>query len=123
MELYKKIANIRNREDFFEIQEELEDRFGDLPKSVQMLLDIMLIKVEANALGITAISQKQGNLLLEFCPTPNIDPAKLMQLIAQEKGKYFFTAGAAPYLTVKPGRNEAGKPLPLITNILQALKA
>ncbi len=123
MELYKKIAGIRTMEEYYDMQEELEDRYGDLPKSVQTLLEIVLVKADAHAMGITAISQKHGNLLLEFRPQPNIDPARLTELIAREKGKYLFTAGAAPYLTIKPQREEAEKPLLLIKKFFEALKA
>lgn len=123
MELYKKIAGIRSMEEYYDMQEELEDRYGDLPKSVQLLLEVVLVKAEAHEMGITSITQKHGNLLLEFRPQPNIDPTKLMQMIAKEKGKYLFTAGATPYLTIKPGRGEAEKPLQLIKNFFEALKA
>ena len=123
MELYKKIAGIRTMEEYYDMQEELEDRYGDLPKAVQLLLEVVLVKAEAHEMGITSITQKHGNILLEFRPQPNIDPAKLMQLIAAEKGKYLFTAGANPYLTIKPGRGEGDKPLQLIKNFFEALKA
>ena len=49
-----------------------------------------------HALGITAISQKHGNILLEFHSSPNIDPVRLTELITAEKGRYLFTAGAKP---------------------------
>lgn len=122
MELYRRIAGIRTLEEYYDMQEELEDRYGDLPKSVQTLLEIVLIKSEAHDLGISAISQKHGNLLLEFRPQSKIDPTRLMELIAKEKGKYLFTAGASPYLTIKPGRDEKEKPLLLIKNFFEALK-
>ena len=44
MELYKKIAGIRTMEEYYDMQEELEDRYGDLPKSVQLLLEVVLVK-------------------------------------------------------------------------------
>ena len=122
MELYKKIAGIRTMEEYYDMQEELEDRYGDLPKSVQLLLEVVLVKAEAHEMGIRAISQKHGNLLLEFQPQPNIDPQKLMQLLEKEKGKYLFTAGANPYLTIKPARGEGEKPLELIKKCFEALK-
>ncbi|MBS5033038.1 MAG: DEAD/DEAH box helicase, partial [Firmicutes bacterium] len=122
MELYKKIAGIRTMEEYYDMQEELEDRYGDLPKSVQLLLEVVLVKAEAHEMGIRAISQKHGNLLLEFQPQPNIDPQKLMQLLAKEKGKYLFTAGENPYLTIKPARGEGEKPLELIKKCFEALK-
>ena len=63
------------------------------------------------------------DILLEFRPQPNIDVGKLMQMIAAAKGKYLFTAGANPYLTIKPARGEGDKPLQLIKNFFEALKA
>ena len=50
------------------------------------------------------------------------DGQKLMQLLAKEKGKYLFTAGANPYLTIKPARGEGEKPLELIKKCFEALK-
>jgi transcription-repair coupling factor (superfamily II helicase) len=123
MELYKKIAGIHTQEEYLDMQDELADRFGDPPKAVQLLLEVVLVKAEAHAMGITSITQKHGNILLEFRPQPNIDVGRLMQLIASAKGKYLFTAGATPYLTIKPGRGEGDKPLQLVKNFFEALKA
>lgn len=105
------------------MQEEMEDRYGDLPKSVQALLEIVLVKADAHALGITAISQKHGNILLEFHSSPNIDPVRLTELITSEKGRYLFTAGAKPYLTMKLKKDEEGKTLEGIKTLLNRLKA
>ncbi len=123
MELYKKIAGVRTQEEYYDIQEEMEDRYGDLPKSVQALLEIVLVKADAHALGITAISQKHGNILLEFHSSPNIDPVRLTELITAEKGRYLFTAGAKPYLTMKLKKGEEGKTLEGIKTLLNRLKA
>lgn len=120
MLMYKKIAGIRTMEEYYDMQEELEDRYGDLPKSVQLLLEVVLVKAEAHTLGIRSISRKHGNLLLEFQPKPNLNPERLMQLITKEKGKYFFTAGENPYLTIKPASGE--EELLLIKKCFEALK-
>ena len=37
LEIYKKIASIQTEQDYFDLQEEIEDRYGDLPRSVQNL--------------------------------------------------------------------------------------
>ena len=121
MELYKRIAGIRTEEEYYDMQEELEDRYGDLPKAAQCLLDIVLLKAEVHEIGITAITQKHGNILLEFREQPNIEPEKLMGLIASKKGKYLFTAGAKPYLTIKAEKGETE--LVMIKNFLEGLKA
>ncbi len=123
MELYKKIANIRTQEEYFDIQEEMEDRFGDLPKSVQTLLEIVLLKGEARSLGISAVVQKRGNILLEFRPDAKTDPLRLTQIISEGRGKYLFTAGANPYLTVKLPKEKEPKALEEIKFLLNAMKA
>ncbi|MBQ7103821.1 MAG: transcription-repair coupling factor, partial [Anaerotignum sp.] len=123
MELYKKIACIHTREEYLDMQDELTDRFGDPPKAVQLLLEVVLVKGEAHGMGITSITQKHGNILLEFRPRPNIDVGRLMEMIGASKGKYFFTAGANPYVTIKPGRGEGDKPLQVVKNFFEALKA
>ena len=101
MEMYQKISRVTSEEDYYGVQEELEDRYGDLPKSAQKLLEVVLLKAAAHKLGVTQIQQKSGKLLIYFLEDAPLDTAKLAQLVTQEKGKYFFTAGANPYLTVK----------------------
>lgn len=62
----KKIA-VQTYEEYYDMQEELEDCYGDLPKSVQNLLEMVLPKAEVYRLGIiTAINQKGSNILVEF---------------------------------------------------------
>ncbi len=123
MEMYKKIAAISNQHDYYNIQEELEDRFGNLPKSVQTLLDVVLLKADAHYLGILSIIQKTNSILLQLKPEANIKPENITSLIASGKGKYFFTAGTSPYITIKFTQKE--KESTILDNIkilLQALK-
>ena len=42
--MYKKIASIESKEDMYEVQEELEDRFSDIPKSVEKKLKIEKVR-------------------------------------------------------------------------------
>lgn len=81
------------------------------------------MKAEAHEMGIRAISQKHGNLLLEFQPQPNIDPQKLMQLLCKGKGQISLYRGLQIHtLTIKPARGEGEKPLELIKKCFEALK-
>lgn len=122
MELYKKIANVRTQEEYFDIQEEMEDRYGDLPKSVQTLLEIVLLKAEARCLGVSSIVQKRGNVVIEFRPDAKTDPTVLTKKISEGRGKYLFTAGASPYLTLKLQKEKENKALDEIKILLNAIK-
>ncbi|MGI6029983.1 MAG: transcription-repair coupling factor [Eubacteriales bacterium] len=62
IEIYKKIAALQTPEDALDIRDELIDRFGDIPESVNNLVDIALMRNRASALGIREISQKGEKL-------------------------------------------------------------
>ena len=55
LEIYKKIALVKTEEDFLDMQDELIDRFGEMPKSVANLLYVARIKALASSLFITDI--------------------------------------------------------------------
>ena len=47
LEIYKKISVINDVDGFYDVQEEIEDRFGTMPKAVQTLLDVATLTVWA----------------------------------------------------------------------------
>ena len=47
LDIYKRIAAIENEEEMEDMTEELIDRFGDIPKKVEQLLDIAGLKALA----------------------------------------------------------------------------
>ena len=59
MDLYRRIAAIRSREDADDLMDEMLDRYGDVPKSVLALLDVALLRAAAVKVGITEITQKE----------------------------------------------------------------
>ena len=122
MELYKKIAAIHNQEEYYDMQEELEDRYGDLPKNVQNLLEIALLKAEAHGLGITEIKQKNMQILVLFYPKAALNPEKLTNMIANDQRRYIFAAGDTPSLTVRMKKGENNQVLSLMKSIIFALK-
>ena len=63
IEIYKKIAAIENLQDKYDIEEELEDRFGDIPEPVSNLIDIAYIKALAGGLGISEVSHRDRGRL------------------------------------------------------------
>lgn len=66
IEIYKKIASISSYEDYMDIQEELEDRYSNIPLSVQNLMDIAYIRSIAKELGIEEIKEKGEEVLIQF---------------------------------------------------------
>ena len=66
IDIYKKIASIETQDDKFEIEDELIDRFGDIPKPVQNIIEVAALKAPAREVGVYEISQSGDNLQLKF---------------------------------------------------------
>ena len=62
MDIYREIAMVRTDEEAEDLMDELIDRFGDPPPAVYSLVQVALLRGEAGKVGISDISQKQGNL-------------------------------------------------------------
>ena len=62
LDIYKRIAGIENEDEFLDMQDELIDRFGDLPESVNNLLKISLLKSEAHKAYITELTYRNDEI-------------------------------------------------------------
>lgn len=101
LDMYKKISKISSQSDYYDVQEEFEDRFGNIPRAVNNLLDIAVIKARAHNLGITNIAQKNNKAILTFKADAKVKGERVIELIKENKGKVLFTNTAAkPSLTV-----------------------
>jgi len=101
LEIYKKISHITNEKDFYDVQEEMEDRFGELPRPAQNLLNIALLKARAHAIDITSITQKSGRIIIAFKGDAGVDPLMIGQIVKESRGKLKFTLGTEPFLTYR----------------------
>jgi transcription-repair coupling factor (superfamily II helicase) len=125
LEIYKKISVIITEQDYFEVQEEIEDRYGNIPKTVQNLLDIALLKAQAHAMDITSIAQKGINVIITYKPDANADYAKIADAIKHYKNRLHFTVAQAPFLTLKlenTSQNEIVRNIKLLLQELKGLK-
>ncbi len=94
MDLYRRMAAIRSQEDADDLLDEIIDRYGDPPKGVLNLIDIALLRAQAQKLHICDIRQKASEVLitmteLNFDGISRIigdkDYAKRIQLVATAK--------------------------------------
>ena len=63
MDLYRRMAAIRSQEDADDLLDEIIDRYGDPPKGVLNLIEIALLRAQAQIVGIQDIRQKAGDVL------------------------------------------------------------
>ncbi len=98
IDAYKKIASVRNEEDFSDVTDELCDRYGNLPIQAVTLLKISLIRALAGNTGIEKV-EKRENSALFF--THEFQPDVIREMQSCYKGRFFISAGNTPYFTVK----------------------
>jgi transcription-repair coupling factor (superfamily II helicase) len=101
LEIYKKIATIRSKDDSEEVEEEILDRFGTLPKEVSNLIDIAYMKAIAQKLGIINISETKTHAKLIFKDAKYMNPMILAELISFYKNRIEINGGKEPYIRLK----------------------
>lgn len=105
MDLYRRIAAIRSGEDAADLTDELLDRYGDLPESVQALLDVALLRAAAGAVGITDIAQRGDTLRLTFQVMEAETVVKVCTM-AKYRQRLRLAAGETPCLTLSLRKGE-----------------
>lgn len=80
IQMYKRIKAMDQVEDFDEIIEELQDRFGDLPIETERLLRIARMKVWGLEMGVTSIKEKQKTISIQLSVegTAMVDGSKIV---------------------------------------------
>lgn len=104
LEIYKRIADIQNEEEYLDMQEELTDRFGDMPNSVNNLLYIALIKSIANKAYIVQIKQTEESIKFIMYEKAKIDINKIPPLIESYNGMLKFVTDKNPYFILNVSR-------------------
>ncbi len=122
IDIYKKISLIRNQEDYNEVQEEIEDRYGDLPATVQNLLDVALIKAMAHDLDITSVIVKTNEVVFNFKAEARLNPGNIPPFIEIYKGDLKFIGGENSKFVLINILQYKDEPITYIKNVLQEMK-
>ncbi len=101
LDIYKRIAGIENMKERDDMKDELLDRFGEIPKSVDNLLRIALIRVAAHKLYVTDVKGKNEKISVTFLPDADLDPSRIPELLAKYGKDLAFTAYGKPFLTCR----------------------
>lgn len=98
IDIYRRISDIRNKDDAADVIDELVDRFGDVPQSVMGLIQIALVRNSASTYGIYEIKQQSSNLLMYI---KQVNNKKIADIMSKLKGRALLNAGNKPYISVK----------------------
>ena len=105
MDLYRRIAAIRSEADADDVMDELIDRYGDPPRTVNNLISVALLRADAARNGISQIDQKGANLNFYL---DQFDLQRVSALCGLEKyrSRLLFSAGERPYLALRLTKGE-----------------
>ncbi|HBQ64890.1 MAG TPA: transcription-repair coupling factor [Clostridiales bacterium] len=100
IEIYERIAAIREEKDLLDVRDELSDRFGHVPPEVEALCGISLIRAYATRCGIGAVySKPPAGIVLKFLEKRQVPHQQIVRLTEKHRGKILFTAGNPSYIT------------------------
>ena len=105
IEIYQDIALCKNEEDIQNVIDEIIDRFGNMPKEVENLLEIIRIKQLCKNAGVVKVTEKKNkttnsqNVVFYF--DKNKYPPNIITILLKKYGtKIKFSTGIEPYITL-----------------------
>jgi transcription-repair coupling factor (superfamily II helicase) len=114
IDIYKKIAAIETSADVDDIADELLDRYGDMPPSVETLLSISLTRALASECGFIQIDKTADGVIVY---PKQFDIAVWSELSAEYPGRVILRPSERPHVLCKSIRKE-----PLFTFLDELLK-
>jgi transcription-repair coupling factor (superfamily II helicase) len=87
LNLYKRLAALREARLLTDFAEELADRFGPVPTELEWLLQIMDLKIQARQLRIREIDGRREAVRVRFGPDPPVSAETIVTLLRAERGR------------------------------------
>jgi len=100
LDMYKSIAGAFSFESRIEIEDELVDRFGDIPDQLENLIDIAMIHNRASKLGVKGVYLQRGDLIFIFDKDNGLSPEKTFKLLDAYDMRLTIYGGTPPKLSL-----------------------
>jgi len=97
LRMYKRIAGIETDAQLEDVRGELQDRYGEPPVAVRHLLDYASLKLQAARVGAINVERKRDLVNIKFRQSAAIDPGKLAQFVAAQRGAKFTPDGTLKF--------------------------
>jgi transcription-repair coupling factor (superfamily II helicase) len=115
--IYRKLASARENVEIYLVADELRDRYGDLPPTAELLLEVMKLRVLMKQLYIELAEFDGHNLIFAFPANTRVAPEQILSLLEDGK-KYSFSPDYR--LSVRLGRLPRSEVLEMAKKELQA---
>ena len=101
LDIYKRIAGIEDEKECEDMREELWDRFGEIPKSVENLLRIALIRSHAHRLYMPEVKGKNELVRFIMRADAHIKVENIPLLIGAYEGRMKFDPKGTPTFSLR----------------------
>lgn len=125
LDIYKRIAAIETEEEMEDMTEELIDRFGDIPKKVEKLLQVAELKALAHKSYVTSIEQKGETYTFAMYEKAKVLPERIPELLKNFREDLSFKADSLSFVYRKKRKNKKDKnedALEVVKNVLIGIK-
>lgn len=119
---YQKVAAVEKIEEIAEAREELSDRYGPLPFAAQNLLSVAHIRLLAEELHISVISEEKGELQIRFTAQASFTANELRIISQKYAGRLVASTGKQFLLSLRHNSKSGAERLSLILAFLNDLK-
>ncbi len=104
VEIYKRIAMVVDEESRMTIEDELIDRFGDIPEPVENLIRIAHLRGITRQLGVSHLTLRPDGLHFKLSQQTMPDPGVLFTAVTQTDDRLKFAVGRTPELVFQQPR-------------------
>ncbi len=104
VEIYKRIAMVMDEETRLTIEDELIDRFGDIPQPVENLIRIAQLRGVTRQLGVSHLTLRQDGIHLKLSQQAMPDPGVLFTAVGITDPRLKFAVGRAAELVFQVPR-------------------
>src|SRR5688572_13543511 len=116
---YKRVSSARDEEALSTIRQEIRDRYGRLPESVEQLFSYALLRRLAEEIGVLSIDKTADGVALKFTEKARISPEKLAQFVGSLEGRVFTPTGV---LRMGLSEDEQDNVLDVVRGVLTELR-
>jgi transcription-repair coupling factor (superfamily II helicase) len=119
LRIYKRVSSAPDERKLQEIRDELLDRYGPVPESVENLLEYARLRREAVALRVLSIDRHRKFVHIKFDPGAHVNAETLIEFVKTEPETSFLPTGV---LKVKPTSSGGRELLVEVRNLLMRLR-
>jgi transcription-repair coupling factor (superfamily II helicase) len=103
MEVYKKIASVREKEELERVYAEMLDRFGPLPDEAASLLSLAEIRIICRDIAVASLRERGGVVRVEFAKVAKVKVDRLVRMMKESAGKVKLDPKAPNVLVLHTG--------------------